>query len=602
MEPNYPAGAPQDPNRIEQSSQPAPTGLKYDFPISQTPVSSPSGRYPSVGMGSASLAALPVKSKSPKTALIVMIIVGAAAVALAGGGGWYYYDSLPKKAFAAMPAKMAAIESASYKVKLKVSASPKSDKLSEEDKKILEAKLKGANVASIFGGVVRILNPADSANAQALFSQKISGAGADTMMPSALPDQLKNLVVELRASGSFKSRTNSSPNFSTLFDFNISGAAPQPVGLGAEFRSIDDTYYFRLTELPVQILPLLMQEVAPFQMLNPTSYLKNWYSLKAKTLADLKLQPSPADTDEVKIQAARERVNKLIAKSKLFDITSTARGEYIDNVHVYRYVLAPRIADLKTFLREVKKIQEDRDVTKTEEQQIDDLVSQLQNAEIDEWIDADSHHLRKLEVSLPNYPYDRFYLNADMTIEFTDVNQAEVNKPASVIPFDDEFKKFVGSTWSTLSEVRTTSQDARRITDIKQTELALELYYDANNKRYPSSLSALMAKSSCLPSSVEEYSKCLPLAPLDPTDQTPYRYSPRASASGSNKYDSYHLGASLENPTNPALGSDQDCNSITGVKCPYRSGYNRATAFDGTDTRGCNSEINRYCYDITPRP
>ena len=44
---------------------------------------------------------------------------------------------------------------------------------------------------------------------------------------------------------------------------------------------------------------------------------------------------------------------------------------------------------------------------------------------------------------------------------------------------------------ASLNSARQSSRDARRISDIKQFQLALELYFDDNSASYPSSLDSL---------------------------------------------------------------------------------------------------------------
>lgn len=87
-----------------------------------------------------------------------------------------------------------------------------------------------------------------------------------------------------------------------------------------------------------------------------------------------------------------------------------------------------------------------------------------------------------------------------------------------------------------LDGAREKSRDARRVADIRQIQLALELYFDANNRAYPNEL-------------VELEPKFIPSVPHDPLSNQTYTYEKKPDGS-------YYLKAELEEPTNYALQND----------------------------------------------
>src|SRR3989344_4228961 len=89
---------------------------------------------------------------------------------------------------------------------------------------------------------------------------------------------------------------------------------------------------------------------------------------------------------------------------------------------------------------------------------------------------------------------------------------------------------------ASLNSARMKGRDARRVADVKQLQLALELYYDAN-QTYPATLSSLS------PMYMSEVSN-------DPAGGV-YPYSLCSE-------NSYHLGASLEQEAHTALSNDAD--------------------------------------------
>jgi prepilin-type N-terminal cleavage/methylation domain-containing protein len=104
---------------------------------------------------------------------------------------------------------------------------------------------------------------------------------------------------------------------------------------------------------------------------------------------------------------------------------------------------------------------------------------------------------------------------------------------------------------ASLNTARLKSRDTRRIADLKQLQLALALFYDANTA-YPATLASL----------APTYIAVIPADPL--TAQGAYKYacSPSGAATGSN----YHLGATLEDSTNQALNGDVDA-AAAGTVC-----------------------------------
>lgn len=91
---------------------------------------------------------------------------------------------------------------------------------------------------------------------------------------------------------------------------------------------------------------------------------------------------------------------------------------------------------------------------------------------------------------------------------------------------------------TSLNSARLKARDARRISDIKQIQLALELAYDTNGS-YP----AAPLTTVNLPS--------MSAIPTDPTDNSAFGYAQLSSGA------SYILGASLE-ADNGVLDSDND--------------------------------------------
>lgn len=134
---------------------------------------------------------------------------------------------------------------------------------------------------------------------------------------------------------------------------------------------------------------------------------------------------------------------------------------------------------------------------------------------------------------------------------------------------------------ASLNSARQKGRDARRIADVKQVQLALELYYDANGL-YPSTLSVANLVTPGYIAAI----------PTDPSNQAAYEY--RALGTGTS-CTTYHLGGSLET-AHSVLNGDSDAavaTTCTGSATPD---------FSGVDTAACGSatQIGTKCFDVKP--
>jgi prepilin-type N-terminal cleavage/methylation domain-containing protein len=136
---------------------------------------------------------------------------------------------------------------------------------------------------------------------------------------------------------------------------------------------------------------------------------------------------------------------------------------------------------------------------------------------------------------------------------------------------------------ASLNTARQKSRDAKRISDLKQLQLALELYFDAH-RAYPTAAQFTANLKS------EGFIAAIP---VDPIGDTAYHYAGLSSTAGG-ACSSYHLGATLEESTHVGLANDID--AAAGTLC---SGG--GTDFPGADSGECASADNgTACYDLKP--
>jgi len=111
---------------------------------------------------------------------------------------------------------------------------------------------------------------------------------------------------------------------------------------------------------------------------------------------------------------------------------------------------------------------------------------------------------------------------------------------------------------ASLNSARKKARDARRVADIKQIQLALEMYFDSTgpSNTYPGSIAALAPTY-------------IPVEPKDPLTAVSYSYCGISATD-------YHLGATLEDGGNNVLDTDVD--AVAAGSCAVGG-----TPFAGTD-------------------
>jgi prepilin-type N-terminal cleavage/methylation domain-containing protein len=146
---------------------------------------------------------------------------------------------------------------------------------------------------------------------------------------------------------------------------------------------------------------------------------------------------------------------------------------------------------------------------------------------------------------------------------------------------------------ASLNNARVKARDAKRLSDIKQIQLALELYADAHGGSYPTTIYA-----STNPNPIAPY---LAASPTDPVNATHYHY---ASFGTANACYGYHLGASLEQSNPTIMGGAKGQNSGTqGTTCPSSPpdslDASGADFGSGTGSTCLSGDAGTYCYDVT---
>ncbi len=157
---------------------------------------------------------------------------------------------------------------------------------------------------------------------------------------------------------------------------------------------------------------------------------------------------------------------------------------------------------------------------------------------------------------------------------------------------------------ASLNSARVKARDARRVADIRQIQLALELFADANSQSYPASDEAGTNTTTHFAAIATKYISAVPVDPTNGTDTgLGYQYQSLVANTGTACTTStgcafYHLAASLEQSDNSALKGDVD-----GWSTTHAAALKTFTGdtINGMDTSACGSTATtRFCYDVTP--
>jgi len=156
---------------------------------------------------------------------------------------------------------------------------------------------------------------------------------------------------------------------------------------------------------------------------------------------------------------------------------------------------------------------------------------------------------------------------------------------------------------ASLNTARRKSRDARRVTDMKQIQLALELEYDGiGAQNYPTGSSgAANCVAGGLAYGLEKLvtDGYIASVPRDPSTAACYRYASGLTVLGGART-LYHIGAVLEDNTSSLLNNDKDCDDGAA---PFCGGV---AAFTGSRVIGIMSAdcivggaAADNCYDVT---
>jgi general secretion pathway protein G len=160
-----------------------------------------------------------------------------------------------------------------------------------------------------------------------------------------------------------------------------------------------------------------------------------------------------------------------------------------------------------------------------------------------------------------------------------------------------------------LNNAKANGRDARRVSDIKNIQLALALYYN-DNLHYPCSLSSTGMIGSCAPDFWPTY---MATVPKDPKTLSEYIYVAQQNTSATDNLTCnnkpvvyYHLGAIMESADSSLLNQDDDKTQTQqiGYACSQSNGGARfdgnAASCSGSTGVSAPGATPDPCYDVVP--
>lgn len=150
---------------------------------------------------------------------------------------------------------------------------------------------------------------------------------------------------------------------------------------------------------------------------------------------------------------------------------------------------------------------------------------------------------------------------------------------------------------ATVNNSRQNARDGQRLSDIKQLENALEIYFTGAGYVYPDKIYPATCTQTDQTSCPLVIAGVIPKMPFDPVNGAAYRYT-GLGADVANCF-GYHLGISLENSNAILTGlKDDDTNTTTGGAAT-RCGNSSTWGLTAADTGKCNTaDSGSFCYAV----
>ena len=471
--------------------------------------------------------------KTLKKTLVLFILVISTALAAVGGVFAYrYYFPSPEDVIIKMMEKLAEINSVEFAGDVKIEFGTTIPKAGN----ILKNKyLNKIFPASIIMGLV---SPSNFD-----YLKELPPPGQDKIAISLNFNGISDISDPNNQKSSFSILLNADLNLGFEIEFNIRN-------LGIDMKTVGKINYIKLNNIP------------KFPFFDTDSIENQWIKINIESLEETfekEFGQELFGEDIKSIQKQQElspeqieKIREIVKKYKFLKITDILTSEKIEGKNAYHYKFIIDKKEIKNLYLEVMKIILKKPASEIlDSESIDKIIGQtfdkFEMMEGEIWIGKNDFMPYKIFFT-SNFKdaESKFFANISSNLNFKNFNKpARIEIPSSAKPIEEILKKILEPS---ISEASVKARDARRIADIRQLQIALEMYYDYNSK-YPKDLQSLATYK------FKSGIAIMPEIQEDPLTSVPYSYYLCSAGS-------YHLGATLELPNNAALRGDQNINSL----------------------------------------
>lgn len=377
---------------------------------------------------------IPIKSGSNTLKKIITIVAGLLILAGVAMGGYWGYNkyvaNTPDKILKKSVNAMSQIKTSSFKFDLKLE---------------FEDKIAGQEATS-----TPALNLVEG----------LTGAGKQKM------------YLEMEGYSDNTDENNLRSKFKIDIGLDVGGTTSNIAG---EVVTLGKNFYFKINELPIMLA-----------MFIDTSSIKNkWvkYTINTKALEKF---GSEDEEDMVKIKEILEQdADKVIVLKNDYGLEKLGENK------TYHYQLGLDKQAILNIIERIKSVSKnkaeiEKSMAEMKEEDWQNFDRFVQNFVLDIWIDKKEYFIRKIEVPFDNIGKDKDgnqTLGGTMTMTFDNFDQIiEIESPKDPVELEKLLSEaFGGGMFGALDKAQTKNSDAKTVSEIKQIQTALELYFVDNN-------------------------------------------------------------------------------------------------------------------------
>lgn len=272
--------------------------------------------------------------------------------------------------------------------------------------------------------------------------------------------------------------------------------------LGGEVKIINETIYLKADQLPF-----------PLSLVLGAEFYNQWFSLDLEELEKkrqemakefgmpIELSTFDLTQNQEKLKQIQKKLNSIV--NQLFQVDERLKDEIIDNEKCYHYKVILNKANLDKVISETMEILsgeilQEENLSDTKQKNLKEMLENpdfqnflnqlskiITKSQGEIWIDKKDFYLRKtifdlgldfssLEFEKQKIPADALIINISGVLNYSNFNE----------PVKIETPREAKSIIQMIEETRKKAEAAKTISDIRQIQTALGMYYNDNN-HYP---------------------------------------------------------------------------------------------------------------------